>query len=107
MGKGTYTGLSTIVAEELDADWKQIRAEGAPADAKLYANLAFGMQGTGGSTAIANSYDQLRTAGAPEIAMLVAAAAQDWKVPAAELTVATVVVSHQYVKTDPLDLGIP
>src|SRR3546814_14809664 len=51
MGQGTYTGLSTIVAEELDADWKQIRAEGAQADAKLYASLAFGMQGTGGSTA--------------------------------------------------------
>lgn len=95
MGQGTYTGLSTIVAEELDADWKQIRAEGAPADAKLYANLAFGMQGTGGSTAIANSYDQLRKAGATARAMLVAAAAQEWKVPAGEITVAKGVVSHK------------
>lgn len=57
MGQGTYTGLATIVAEELDADWKQMRTEGAPADAKLYANLAFGtIQGTGGSTAMANSW---------------------------------------------------
>src|SRR5262245_24929574 len=56
MGQGSYTGLATIVAEELDADWNQIRVEGAPADAKLYNNLAFGpFQGTGGSTAIANS----------------------------------------------------
>ncbi len=61
MGQGAYTGLATIVAEELDADWNQIRVEGAPADAKLYNNLAFGpFQGTGGSTAIANSYDQLK-----------------------------------------------
>lgn len=94
MGQGSYTGLATIVAEELDADWDQIRAEGAPADAKLYANLAFGMQGTGGSTAIANSWDQLRKAGATARAMLVAAAAEDWKVPVGEITVAKGIVSH-------------
>ncbi|WP_341704692.1 xanthine dehydrogenase family protein molybdopterin-binding subunit [Ferrovibrio sp.] len=96
MGQGSYTGLATIVAEELDADWAQIRAEGAPADAKLYANLAFGtVQGTGGSTAIANSWDQLRKAGATARAMLVAAAAQQWKVPAGEITVARGVLSHK------------
>lgn len=94
MGQGTYTGLATIVAEELDADWNQMRAEGAPADAKLYANLAFGIQGTGGSTAMANSWDQLRKAGATARAMLVAAAAEQWKVPAKEITVAKGVVSH-------------
>jgi CO/xanthine dehydrogenase Mo-binding subunit len=61
MGQGTYTGLPTLVAEELDADWSQIRAEGAPADAKQYNNLSWGeVQGTGGSSAIANSYEQLR-----------------------------------------------
>lgn len=94
MGQGSYTGLATIVAEELDADWSQMRAEGAPADAKVYANLAFGMQGTGGSTAMANSWDQLRKAGATARAMLVAAAAEQWKVPAKEITVAKGVVSH-------------
>src|SRR5579859_6922763 len=52
-GQGTYTGLATIVAEELDADWAQVRAEAAPADLKLYANTLMGIQGTGGSTAIA------------------------------------------------------
>ena len=53
MGQGTYTGLATIVAEELDADWSQVRAESAPADATRYNNLQFGqIQGTGGSTAI-------------------------------------------------------
>jgi len=52
MGQGTYTGLPTLVAEELDADWSQIRVEGAPADASRYNNLFWGQaQGTGGSTA--------------------------------------------------------
>ena len=94
MGQGPYTGLSTLVAEELDADWSQMRAEGAPADATLYANLAFGAQGTGGSTAIANSYMQMRKAGAAARAMLVAAAAAEWGVPAAEITVKAGVVAH-------------
>lgn len=47
-GQGPYTGLATLVAEELDADWSQIRAAAAPADDKIYANLIFGVQGTGG-----------------------------------------------------------
>src|ERR1044071_5478931 len=83
MGQGTHTGLATLVAEELDADWAQVRVEGAPADAKLYNNLLWGpAQGTGGSTAIANSYEQLRKAGAAARAMLVSAAAEAWKVAA-------------------------
>jgi isoquinoline 1-oxidoreductase subunit beta len=95
MGQGTYTGLATIVAEELDAAWSQVRVEGAPADAKRYNNLAFGpVQGTGGSTAIANSWEQLRQAGASARAMLVSAAAKRWKVPAGEIKVADGVVSH-------------
>ena len=95
MGQGNTTGLTTIVAEELDADWAQMRAEFAPADAKLYNNLFFGpVQGTGGSTAIANSWEQLRKAGAAARAMLVAAAADSWGVGAAEITVAKGVVSH-------------
>lgn len=94
MGQGTYTGLPTLVAEELDADWSQIRAEGAPADAKRYNNLAWGeMQGTGGSSALANSYEQLRKAGATARAMLVAAAAEKWRVPASEIKVGRGIVS--------------
>jgi isoquinoline 1-oxidoreductase beta subunit len=74
-GQGTYTGLATILAEELDADWSQVRVESAPADAARYNNLLFGaVQGTGGSTAMANSWEQLRQAGAMTRAMLVAAA---------------------------------
>ena len=95
MGQGVYTGLPTIVAEELDADWAQVRVEAAPADAKVYNNLFWGpAQGTGGSTAIANSWEQLRKAGAGARAMLVAAAAAEWKVPAAEISVRRGVVSH-------------
>ncbi|MFC5420481.1 molybdopterin cofactor-binding domain-containing protein [Bosea eneae] len=93
-GQGPFTGLATLAAEELDADWSQMRAEHAPADVKLYANLAFGVQGTGGSTAIANSYEQMRKAGATARAMLVQAAAESWKVPAAEISVEKGVLKH-------------
>ena len=96
MGQGTYTGLPTLVAEELDADWAQIKVEGAPANAGLYNNLLWGpAQGTGGSTAIANSYEQLRKAGAAARAMLVAAAADEWKVAADTITVSRGVITHK------------
>ena len=95
MGQGTYTGLATLVAEELDAAWAQVRVEGAPADARRYNNLFWGKaQGTGGSTAMANSWEQMRKAGAAGRAMLVAAAAEAWQVPAAEVTVADGIVRH-------------
>lgn len=95
MGQGTYTGLATILADELDADWANVRVEGAPADVKRYNNLFWGpTQGTGGSTAMANSWEQMRKAGAAGRAMLVAAAARRWKVGAADITVRDGVVSH-------------
>ncbi len=71
-----------------------MRVESAPANVKLYANLAFGMQGTGGSSAMANSWNQLRDAGGKARAMLLTAASQQWKVPAADLTVERGVVHH-------------
>src|SRR5258706_3664936 len=77
MGQGVFTGLPTLIAEELDASWSQVRVEGAPADDKRYNNLQWGeAQGTGGSTAIANSFDQYRQAGGAAPAMPVAAAPQ-------------------------------
>ena len=94
MGQGTYTGLAIIVAEELDADWTRVRVESAPADAKLYANLGFGMQATGGSSSIANSWPQLREAGAKARAMLITAASNQWHVPVAEVTVDKGMVYH-------------
>ena len=94
-GQGPFTGLATLVAEELDADWSQMRAEHAPVNAKLYVNAAFGIQGTGGSTAMFSSFIPLRQAGATARSMLVAAAADTWNVKASEITVSKGVVSHQ------------
>ncbi len=64
--------------EELDAAFEQVKTVFAPADAARYANLDFGMQGTGGSTSIHNSYEPYRKAGAAARAMLVEAAAKAW-----------------------------
>jgi isoquinoline 1-oxidoreductase subunit beta len=95
MGQGAYTGIATILSEELDADWGRVRVESAPADAKRYANLVFGtMQGTGGSSAMANSWQQLREAGATARALLVSAAAKQWQVPESDLRVERSVVYH-------------
>lgn len=87
MGQGTTTGLTTLVAEELDADWDKVAIEFAPADHEKYKNLAFGAQGTGGSTAIANSYIQYRTAGAAVRALLVQAAAAKWGLKPKDISV--------------------
>ena len=97
-GQGVWTGLPAIVAEELDAAWSQMRVESAPALVPLYGNFIFdpkgGVQGTGGSSSVANSWHQLRTAGAAARAMLVAAAAEKWKVPPGEISVRFGLVSH-------------
>lgn len=93
-GQGPMTGLATLVAEELDADWSQVRALSAPANAKLYGNPVLGgIQGTGGSTAIASSYEIMRKAGATARAMLVAAAAEVWGISADRIDVRDGVVS--------------
>lgn len=95
-GQGAYTGLATLVAEELDAAWSQIKVESAPADEKLYNNLVFGpMQGTGGSTSMRNSYQQMRNAGATARVMLITAAAKLWDVSKKSISVEQGVVKHQ------------
>ena len=95
MGQGVNTGLPTLVAEELDVPWDKIRVESAPADASLYNNLSWGkMQGTGGSSSMANSYIQLRRAGATARAMLIAAAAEEWQVDAKSLSTRDGMVLH-------------
>lgn len=94
-GQGNHAGLAAIAAEELDADWTKVKVEQAPANAKLYGNrLMGGTQGTGGSSAVSNSWMQLRTAGAAARAMFVSAAAAKWGVPAGEITVLNGVLSH-------------
>ena len=84
MGQGVLTAIPMMIAEELDADWSQVRVEPAPTDPK-YNNPAFGMQGTGGSTTVRAWWTPMRKAGAAARGMLVAAAAQEWKVDPASL----------------------
>jgi isoquinoline 1-oxidoreductase beta subunit len=93
-GQGNHAGLAAIVAEELDADWSRVKVVHAPANAKLYANTGSGIQLTGGSSAISNSWEQLRKAGAGARAMFVQAAATRWNVPAGQITVKDGVVGH-------------
>jgi isoquinoline 1-oxidoreductase beta subunit len=85
-GQGVSTGLTTIVAEEIDADWSQMRFEHSPADDAKYGNPAFGgVMGTGGSTAIFSSWAQLRAAGASAREMLRQAAAAKFGVDASDV----------------------
>ncbi|MES0884293.1 xanthine dehydrogenase family protein molybdopterin-binding subunit [Roseibium sp. SCP14] len=87
-GQGPATGLTTLIAEELGVKMEDIGFEFAPSNAELYGNLAFGgLQGTGGSTAMRNSFEQYRKAGAAAREMLIEAAAKTWEVPADQLTI--------------------
>jgi isoquinoline 1-oxidoreductase beta subunit len=98
MGQGVLTAIPQLLAEELDADWSQIQVEQAPANT-AYNNPAFGMQATGGSTTIRGHWDLLRNAGATARAMLVAAAAEQWKVPVDECKTAAGKVVHSSGKS--------
>ena len=82
-GQGVMTSLPMLVAEELECDWTRVRAELAPAGA-VYAHTMFGMQMTGGSSSVVNSWEQMRTVGAMARTMLIAAAAKQWKVDPAK-----------------------
>ena len=123
MGQGVLTALAMMVAEELDADWQRVGVEHPPVDA-IYNNLAVAVDGlpfhpdnqgalrrgaswmtakamrevgvmaTGGSTSVKDLWLPMRQAGASARAMLVAAAAAAWKVPAAEIRVHEGVISH-------------
>src|SRR6202522_2010375 len=95
MGQGVTTGLATLVAEELDADWSAMRFAFAPTDPAVYNNLVFGpVMGTGGSTSMAESWEQARKVGAAARMMFVAAAAAKWNVPASGIKVEMGVISN-------------
>ena len=94
MGQGVLTAIPMLLAEELDADWKRVRVQQAPVD-QAYNNPMFGMQATGGSTTVRAHWEPLRKAGAAAREMLVAAAAAQWKVPAAECRTEAGQVIHQ------------
>jgi isoquinoline 1-oxidoreductase beta subunit len=80
MGQGTHTALAMIIADELDADWKQVRVRQGPA-AKEYHNPLLGEQLTVASAAVRGFYEPCRKAAAAGRAMLVKAAAATWTVP--------------------------
>ena len=94
MGQGVYTGVAMILAEELDADIDRIVLEHAPPNEKLYTNPLLGIQATGGSTSLRAFWTPLRSAGATARAMLVQAAARQWKVDPATCATARGEVSH-------------
>ena len=79
MGQGTYTSVPMLVAEELEVGLDQVRIRHAGADDKLYGNPLLGLQITGGSTSMRAAWLPLRQAGATARAMLVQAAAGQWK----------------------------
>jgi isoquinoline 1-oxidoreductase beta subunit len=94
MGQGVYTAVAMILAEELDADYAQVTLEHAPPNDKLYGNPIFGIQVTGNSNSIRAFWKPLRNAGASARAMLVEAAAQQWKVAPASCTASNGQVIH-------------
>ena len=91
LGQGVSTALPMILADEMDADWSQVAAEIAPAE-DVYKDPVLGIQIVGGSSSIANSYQQYRELGAKTRAMLVAAAADRWQVTADQCRTANSVV---------------
>jgi isoquinoline 1-oxidoreductase beta subunit len=98
MGQGVYTSLPLILAEELDADWSNVKIEFAPANPKLYGNrhpIFDGAQITAASVAVAGYFMPLRMAGAQARKVLLDAAAEKWKVPVVELTTENSSVHHK------------
>ena len=94
MGQGTLTGLAQLVAEELECDWKKVTTERITPGRNLARKRAWGDMSTGGSRGIRTSQDYIRRGGAAARMMLLQAAADEWKVPVGELTVADGVIRH-------------
>jgi isoquinoline 1-oxidoreductase subunit beta len=94
MGQGTLTGLAQLVAEELECDWTKVTTEYPTPGQSLARKRAWGAMSTGGSRGVRDSHEYTRKGGAAARMMLVQAAADEWKVPAAECTVSKGVISH-------------
>ena len=95
MGQGITTALPMLVAEELDCDWNKVRAEFPSPEENLRRKRAWGEMSTGGSRSVRTSQEYLRQAGAIAREMLIAAAAAQWDVPAAECQAVKSVVTHK------------
>ncbi|MDB5763268.1 MAG: xanthine dehydrogenase family protein molybdopterin-binding subunit [Herminiimonas sp.] len=94
MGQGTLTGLAQLVAEELDCNWAKVTTEYPTPGQNLARKRVWGNFSTGGSRGIRESHDYVRKGGATARIMLVQAAADQWKVPAAECRAADSVITH-------------
>ncbi len=94
MGQGTRTGLAQLVAEELECDWKKVTTESITPGQNLARERVWGEMSTGGSRGIRTSQDYVRRGGAAARMMLLQAAADEWKVPVSEISVASGVITH-------------
>src|SRR5262249_54846762 len=95
MGQGSMTGLAQLVAEELECDWSKVSTEFPTPGENLARNRVWGSQFTAGSRAIRESQEYVRKAGAAARTMLITAAANEWKVPAAECSASSSVITHK------------
>jgi isoquinoline 1-oxidoreductase beta subunit len=95
MGQGTLTGLAQLVAEELDCDWAKVTTEYPTPGQNLARNRVWGNFSTGGSRGVRESHEYVRKGGAAARMMLVQAAADGWKVPAAECSASKGMITHK------------
>jgi isoquinoline 1-oxidoreductase subunit beta len=95
MGQGSMTGLAQLVAEELECDWSKVSGEFPTPGQNVARNQVWGRMFTAGSRAIRESQEYVRKAGATARTMLVQAAANEWKVPAAECSASNSVITHK------------
>src|SRR3989442_411684 len=94
MGQGSMTSAPMLVAEELECDWRRVKIEYASANANVKRRRAWGDMAAVGRGTLPNSQEYLRKAGATAREMLIAAAAQEWKVPASECTASNSFITH-------------
>ncbi|MGE5149153.1 MAG: molybdopterin cofactor-binding domain-containing protein [Rhodospirillaceae bacterium] len=99
MGQGTLTGLAQLVAEELDCDWSKVTTEYPTPGENVRRKRVWKNFSTGGSRGIRESNQYVREGGAMAREMLIAAAAAEWKVPAAECKAADSKVTHSSGKS--------
>jgi len=95
MGQGTITGLAQLVAEELECNWAKVTTEYPTPGQNVARKRVWGDFSTGGSRGIRMSHEYVRQGGAAARMMLVQAAANQWKVPAAECSAANSVITHK------------
>jgi isoquinoline 1-oxidoreductase beta subunit len=99
MGQGTLTGLAQLVAEELECDWSKVTTEYPTPGENVRRHRVWKNFSTGGSRGIRESNQYVREGGAIAREMLIAAAAAEWKVPAAECKAADSKVTHSSGKS--------